>query len=151
MEKLIKFVVSFFYLGYSPIMSGTIGSLGGLAVYFFVKANNMAYIFSMLLVFILGVLFSGKAEKIYNQKDSGKIVIDEVCGMLLSLFLVPYSIASVILGFFIFRILDVLKPWPARSMEKLPGAYGVMLDDIAVAVYTNIILQIVFRVAVHMI
>lgn len=151
MEKLIKFIVSFFYLGYFPIMSGTIGSLGGLAVYFFVKANNMAYIFFMLLVFILGVLFSGKAEKIYNQKDSGKIVIDEVCGMLLSLFLVPYSIASVILGFFIFRVLDVLKPWPARSMEKLPGAYGVMLDDIAVAVYTNIILQIVFRVAVHMI
>ena len=73
------------------------------------------------------------------------IVIDEACGMLLALFFVPMTIFSVILGFFIFRILDILKPPPAKRMEKLTGSLGIMFDDIVAAIYTNLILQIIFR------
>ena len=127
-------------------MPGTIGSLGGLIVYSIVRFNDILYAFSILFLFTLGVLFAGEAEKVYKRKDPAMIVIDEACGMLLALFFVPFSLYSVILGFFLFRIFDILKPPPARRLERLTGSLGIMFDDIVAALYTNIILQIVFRV-----
>ncbi|MDD3906343.1 MAG: phosphatidylglycerophosphatase A [Candidatus Omnitrophica bacterium] len=146
MKKRIKLITSFFYLGHSPFMPGTMGSLGGLVVYFLVRNNDILYGFTILFLFVLGMLFSGEAEKVYKHKDAKMIVIDEACGMLLALFFVPVSIFSAVLGFFIFRVLDILKPPPARRMEKLTGSLGVMFDDVIAAIYTNLILQIIFRV-----
>jgi len=146
MKRRIKFLTSFFYLGHSPFMPGTIGSIGGLIVYFLVKYNDILYAFSVLFLFVLGVMFAGEAEKIYKRKDASMIVIDEACGMLLALFFVPSSAFSVILGFFLFRILDILKPFPAKRLEKLTGSLGVMFDDIVAAIYTNLILQVIFRI-----
>ena len=143
-------VASFFYLGHSPFMPGTIGSLGGLLVYFLVNHNDILYGFSILFLFFLGVIFAGEAESIYKRKDAKMIVIDEACGMLLSLFFVPKSMFSIILGFFFFRIFDILKPFPARRMERLTGAMGIMFDDIVAALYTNLILQIIFRIFLHL-
>ena len=145
MKKRIKLITSFFYLGHSPFMPGTMGSLGGLIVYFLVRDNEILYGFSILFLFLLGIMFSGEAEKIYKRKDAKMIVIDEACGMLLALFFVPMNLFAVILGFFLFRILDILKPPPARRMEKLTGSLGVMFDDIVAAIYTNLVLQIIFR------
>jgi phosphatidylglycerophosphatase A len=145
MSKRIKMITSFFYLGHSPFIPGTVGSLGGLVVYYLVKDRDILYAFTVLFLFGLGVLFSGEAEKVYKRKDAGMIVIDEVCGILLALFFVPYSLFLVILGFFIFRILDILKPPPAKRMEKISGSMGVMLDDIVAALYTNLILQVIAR------
>ena len=145
MRKRIKLITSFFYLGHSPFMPGTMGSLGGLIVYFLVRDNEILYGFSILFLFVLGIIFSGEAEKIYKRKDAKMIVIDEACGMLLALFFVPMNMFAVILGFFLFRILDILKPQPARRMEKLTGSLGVMFDDIVAAIYTNLVLQIIFR------
>lgn len=149
MRKRIKLITSFFYLGHSPFMPGTLGSLVGLLVYFLVKNNEVLYAFSILFLFTLGVIFAGEAEKIYKRKDPGMIIIDEACGMLLALFFVPISMFSVILGFFLFRIFDILKPPPAKRMERLTGSLGVMFDDIIAAIYTNLILQIVFRLLLH--
>jgi phosphatidylglycerophosphatase A len=148
MRNKIKLITSFFYLGHSPFMPGTLGSLGGLVVYFIVRYNDILYGFSILFFFLLGVMFAGEAEKIYKRKDAKMIVIDEVCGMLLALYFVPFSMFSVILGFFLFRILDILKPWPAKRMERLTGAMGVMFDDIVAAIYTNLLLQIIFRIGI---
>ena len=145
MKKRIKLITSFFYLGHSPFMPGTMGSLGGLVVYFLVRNNELLYAFTILFLFLLGVIFSGEAEKIYKRKDAQMIVIDEACGMLLALFFVPVNMFAVILGFFIFRIFDILKPPPAKRMEKLTGSLGIMFDDIVAAIYTNLILQIIFR------
>lgn len=145
MRKRVKLITSFFYLGHSPLMPGTMGSLGGLIVYVLVKNNEILYGFSILFLFMLGVIFAGEAEKIYKRKDPRMIVIDEACGMLLALFFVPASMFSVILGFFLFRIFDILKPPPAKRVEKLTGALGIMFDDIIAAIYTNAILQIVTR------
>lgn len=114
-------------------------------VYVLVKDNEILYGFSILFLFMLGVIFAAEAEKIYKRKDARMIVIDEACGMLLALFFVPASMFAVILGFFLFRILDILKPPPAKRVEKLTGALGVMFDDIIAAIYTNVILQIVTR------
>lgn len=146
MRKQIKFITSFFYLGHSPFMPGTMGSLGGLAVYFLVRSNEVLYGFIIIFLFFLGVLFAGEAEKIYRRKDAGMIVIDEACGMLLALYFVPSSMFSVILGFLLFRLLDILKPPPAKSVERLAGSMGIMFDDVIAAIYTNLILQIIFRV-----
>ena len=146
MQKRIKFITSFFYLGHSPYMPGTMGSLGGLLVYSLVKNNEILYAFVILFLFMLGMIFAGEAERIYKRKDAKMIVIDEACGMLLALFVVPYSLFAVILGFFIFRILDVLKPPPAKRLERLTGAMGIMFDDIIAAIYTNLILQFLLRV-----
>lgn len=146
MRRRIKFITSFFYLGHSPFIPGTMGSLGGLIVYFLVVRSEILHGFAILFLFLLGVLFAGEAEKIYKSKDAGMIVIDEACGMLLALYCVPFSMFSVILGFFLFRICDILKPWPAKRVEKLSGSMGIMFDDVIAAIYTNLILQIVFRV-----
>ncbi|MBN1526758.1 MAG: phosphatidylglycerophosphatase A [Candidatus Omnitrophica bacterium] len=146
MQKLVKFITSFFYLGHSPITPGTFGSLGGVAVYYLVRSNVILYAFTIFFLFMLGWLFTAEAERIYKSKDAKMIVIDEASGMLLALFCVPYSLACIIAGFILFRVFDITKVPPARQLEKFTGAYGVMLDDVIAAVYTNIILQLVFRV-----
>lgn len=145
MRRRVKVVTSFFYLGYSKFMPGTMGSLGGLVIYFLVRSNDVLYAFTILFLFTLGIMFAGEAEKIYKKKDPRMIVIDEATGMLLALFCVPFSMFSVILGFFLFRIFDILKPPPAKRMERKTGALGIMFDDIIAAIYTNLILQVVFR------
>jgi phosphatidylglycerophosphatase A len=146
MRRVIKFTTSFFYLGHSPFMPGTLGSLAGLLIYFVVKDKLPVYTFSILFLFFLGIIFSSEAERIYKRKDAQMIVIDEACGMMLSLFLVPYSFWVMILGFALFRVFDILKPPPARAIEKFSGAFGIMFDDIIAAIYTNFILQIVIRI-----
>jgi len=93
----------------------------------------------------MGFLVGGSAEKMFGKKDSKFIVIDETSGMLLSLILIPYNYKFVILGFFLFRILDTLKPYPAGRFENLKGSLGIMCDDLVAAVYTNLILQVVLR------
>jgi phosphatidylglycerophosphatase A len=124
-------------------MPGTLGSLAGLLIYFVVKDKFLLYAFSLLFLFILGVMFSAEAERIYKRKDAQMIVIDETCGMMLSMFLIPYNLWIMILGFILFRAFDILKPPPARAIEKFSGAFGVMFDDIIAAIYTNFILRIV--------
>ena len=145
-RRRVKFITSFFYLGHSPFMPGTMGSLGGLIVYFLVKNNELLYAFSIIFLFTLGIIFAGEAEKIYKRKDAKMIVIDEACGMLLTLFCVPFSMLATILGFFLFRVFDILKPPPAKRVEKLAGSLGIMFDDIIAAIYANLILQIIFRI-----
>lgn len=142
MKRIVKAITSFFYLGHSPLMPGTVGSMGGLVVYFIVRDNLALYVFSTIFLFMLGMIFSAEAEKIYKRKDAKMIVIDEACGMMVSLLLVPYNLWLVISGFVLFRLLDITKPFPAKRIEKASGAFGIMFDDIIVAIYTNIILQL---------
>ena len=146
MRRLIKITTSFFYLGHSPFMPGTMGSLAGLLIYFVVKDKFPIYAFSILFLFVLGMMFSSEAEKIYKRKDAQMIVIDEACGMMLSLFLVPYSFWIMILGFALFRVFDIIKPPPSRAIEKFSGAFGIMFDDIIAAIYVNFILQVTCRI-----
>ena len=145
MGRPIKLITSFFYLGHSPFAPGTAGSLAGLLVYFLVHRSVLLFSFSILFLFALGMLFSGEAEKVYKRKDARMIVIDEACGMLVALFLVPCRLLTVVIGFILFRVFDILKPPPAKSIEARSGAFGVMFDDLIAAVYTNAILQISSR------
>ncbi|MFH1354789.1 MAG: phosphatidylglycerophosphatase A [Candidatus Omnitrophota bacterium] len=146
-RQFIKTISTFFYLGYLPWVPGTFGSLGGVLLFYLFKDSRVAYGLVTGLVIILGFLFSGEAEKIFKAKDHKCIVIDEVSGMLLSLLFLPYDIRLVIAAFLIFRILDIFKPYPAGRLENLKAGLGVMSDDIVAGIYTNIILQVLVRLA----
>ena len=142
---LPKLISTFFYVGYFPLIPGTAGSLAGVFVYLLIKNNIAAHILVLCGLLILGLLVSGRVEEVSKSKDPSFIVIDEVCGMLLALLFLPHDIKFVIIAFIIFRILDTLKPWPVGRIERLKGGLGIMGDDIAAGIYTNIVLQVVVR------
>lgn len=144
---IVKVLSTFFYIGYLPFMPGTYGSMAGLFLFFLIKDNILLHILFVLLSMLLGFLVSGRAEKIFNQKDAKCIVIDEVSGMLLTLLFIPYELKLVIIAFVLFRILDGLKPYPADKLQNLRGSMGVMSDDIIAGLYANIVLQVVLRLA----
>ena len=134
--------------GYAPFASGTFGSLPGLLIaYLMGKSTGLGgiwYTSVIIVLFNIGIYVSGRAEEIYGQKDSGRIVIDEVVGMLITLYLMPATPVFFIAGFFLFRFFDVLKPFPARRIDqKMGGGLGVMLDDVAAGVYANLSLYAV--------
>jgi phosphatidylglycerophosphatase A len=146
MRKLIiKTLSSFFYVGYLPFMPGTFASLAGLGLFYLVKGKTLTYLIVTSCLLFMGFLISGEAEEIFNKKDHRSIVIDEVCGMLLSLLFIPYEPKFVIIAFFVFRLMDTVKPYPADRLQDLKGSLGVMSDDIIAGIYTNIILQIALR------
>lgn len=145
---IIKTTSTFFYIGYLPFIPGTFGSLAGLFLFYLFKDNILIYLLFTLLLIILGYLVTGNAEEVFHKKDAPCIVIDEVCGMLLSLIsllFIPYDLKLVVIAFVIFRLLDAFKPYPAGPLQGLRGSAGVMSDDIVAGVYTNIVLQIALR------
>ncbi len=145
--SFIKITATFFGLGYLPLMSGTWASLAGLLIFILIGSNTAWYVLITALVLLLGFVVCGRAERIFNQKDSRLIVIDEVAGMLVALLFFPYNLIIGALAFILFRILDITKPYPANSLQRLSGSRGIMIDDIITGFYANIILQIVLRLA----
>ena len=143
---LIKLIATGLGLGYTPLIPGTIGSLLGIVIFFIlIQFCHSPLIPTCIIIglFFLGVITSTEAEKIFNKKDARPIVIDEVTGCLIFLYLVPLKIWYIILGFIIYRILDIIKPFPAGWSQKLRGGWGIMMDDVIVGVYTGIIINIV--------
>lgn len=144
-QEIIKLISTFFYTGYLPLIPGTFGSMAGLLVFYLIKDNAFVLALVTSVILILGFVVTSEAENIFKRKDASCIVIDEVSGMLLSLLFLPYSARIVVIAFFLFRILDTLKPYPAGRLQNIKGSLGIMSDDIVAALYTNIILQFVLR------
>jgi phosphatidylglycerophosphatase A len=143
MRRLAVFVCSFGYIGFFPVAPGTIGSAAGVAVYAAARYTGLPYIDLALILacFAAGVAFTPACEEDLHCIDPGPIVIDEVMGMLITLFMIPVGWGGILLGFLLFRVLDVLKPYPARQFERLHGGFGVMADDAMAAVYANLLLR----------
>lgn len=146
MNAFYRLIATVFCIGYIPVASGTMGSIAALFLYYFIGDNLALLTAAIILCAALGFLTAGKVERFFGGKDSGKIVIDEFVGMLISLYLLPWNMGYMIAAFLLFRFFDIVKPWPIRAIERMDGSSGVMLDDIAAGVYTNLILQIVCRV-----
>ena len=146
MKNLIKLIASFFYLGYAPVIPGTVASLAGLGLYFLFKDNICFYTILLILLSLLGFLVAGSAEKIFQEKDSRRIVIDEVAGLLLAFWGLRLEPVLLVTGFFIFRALDAIKVYPANRLEKIDGSCGIMGDDLIAGFYTNIVLRIVTKI-----
>lgn len=130
------------FSGYSPLASGTVGSAVGLAFYM-IPGFEQAYVILPLciLVYVLGVRTAEAMEKVYGQ-DPSEVTIDEVLGMWVSLLFLPKTFEVVVIAFVVFRILDIVKPYPARRFDNTPGGSGVMLDDVISGIYTNLLLQL---------
>jgi phosphatidylglycerophosphatase A len=140
----LKMVSSFFFVGYLPV-PGTFGSLAGLGIYFLLNGSPVPVLAACGACLLVGWAVCGAAERAFGKKDPSHIVIDEVAGILLALVFVPFDLKLVIIGFFFFRLLDTLKPFPCGRIQDLHGASGIMLDDVVAALYTNLILQIIAR------
>jgi len=129
-------------LGYVPFAPGTFGSAAGLLVWAVLPQSTAAHSVAIVLIFAAGVWSAGIAEQHFRGTDPGPVVIDEVMGMLVTLFMVPVGWPGAAAGFLLFRVFDVIKPPPADRLEHLHGGMGVMADDFMAAVYANIALRI---------
>lgn len=137
-----KIVGSGLYTGYIPFASGTFGSLVGTLIYFIPGFENSYVIIpSIIVLFIYGIYVSGKFEKQYG-KDPSQCTVDEIVGTWISFILLPKKIIIIIIAFLVWRLLDIVKPFPARNSEKLSGGLGIMLDDVISGIYTLIIIHL---------
>jgi phosphatidylglycerophosphatase A len=133
--------------GYSPIAPGTAGSAVGLLLLW--PQAGLSPLVRLLLIValvIVGIPAAGLVARRLGQKDPGLVVIDEVAGMWLTVAWLPWTPLTLSLGFFLFRALDVLKPYPARELEAVPGGYGIMFDDLAAGLIANLLLRVVLLV-----
>ena len=143
MSRLGVFVATCGYLGYVPIAPGTFGSAAGLAVFLAVRSTGSVTVelATIVILFAIGIWSGTVAEHHFGGVDPGPIVLDEVVGMLITLALLPVTFTGAIVGFLVFRVLDVVKPWPSNGFEKLPGGLGVMADDGMAALYGNLVMR----------
>jgi phosphatidylglycerophosphatase A len=144
MKLVGRVIATFFGLGFFPFAPGTAASLAVVLLYKFLLAPlPWPYILVFLfLLGILGVVSSGFYSSELGEKDPRTIVIDEACGQLLALILVPPTWIALGLSFVLFRFFDIVKPWPITKAEKLPRGWGIMADDLVAAAISLIILQV---------
>ena len=134
-------------VGYAPVASGTFGSAAGLLLWALLPSNTTVQAVWIVGLFVAGSWAAGVTERYYGRTDPGEVVVDEVMGMLLTLFLTGVGWTGAVAGFFLFRIFDIVKPFPARRLEHLPGGLGVMADDAMAAIYANVALRALLAVA----
>jgi phosphatidylglycerophosphatase A len=139
-----KILSTVFGLGCFPAAPGTLASIAAALLYRFVlhALPWPAYAALIVVLFFIGALTATIHSRILGQKDPGVIVIDEVCGQLAALILIPASWPYVLAGFILFRVFDILKPFPIRRFEHLPAGWGIMADDMAAAVFVAVLLHI---------
>ena len=128
-------------VGYAPVAPGTFGSAAGLIVWALLPHTPSVQAIAIVVTFGLGSWSGTVAERHFGRTDPGQVVIDEVMGMLITLFMNPVGWPGAVCGFLLFRVADVIKPWPANRLEALPGGVGVMADDGMAAIYANLALR----------
>ena len=142
-DRLAVFIATCAYVGYVPVAPGTFGSAAGLAVFAAIRASGSPAVELGAIVglFVVGVWSAHLAERYFGGIDPGPIVMDEVVGMLITLALLKVTFSGAVVGFLIFRLFDVVKPWPSGRFERLPGGLGVMADDGMAAVYAHLVMR----------
>lgn len=171
-KDYLAIVIATCGVGYLPLAPGTFGSVVGVGLYVLLRGTFMAALWSLAarnhlnllhiayalitleLIVILGVTMAGtwaasQVERLSGKKDPGKVVIDEVAGQLVALTTVPMEVESwwaIILAFGLFRLFDIIKPYPARRLESLHGGLGVMADDLVAGLYAALVAALVVSV-----
>lgn len=143
-EKLIG---SGFYSGYAPIASGTVGSAVAIIIYLIPGFENLFVIIPATLILIVYGIFVGTKFEAEYGKDPAQCTVDEVVGTWISLIALPKTIFIILTAFLLWRILDIIKPPPARNLERLKGGLGIMIDDVISGVYTLIIMHLIVYLA----
>ena len=145
MNWIIRFLATGFFVGYSPFAPGTMGTLVAFLLYAILPTTIPFYWMLILCLIIGGTIISQRAENIIGEVDSPKIVIDEICGYFIAMAFLPKTLGLMIVGFVIYRLLDVIKIYPMKKLEMLAGGLGIMLDDICAGIITNLILHIIHQ------
>jgi phosphatidylglycerophosphatase A len=140
--RIATFLATAGYVGFVPLAPGTFGSVVGVFVYFAVRQSGSWWIEGALIaaVIVFGIWAADQVERQLG-KDPGPVVIDEVAGMLITLAFLDVTVTGAIVGFLLFRVLDVIKPPPAARLENLHGGPGIMFDDVMAGVYGHLIMR----------
>ena len=139
-----------FGAGYAPVAPGTFGSAAGLVLWWLLPQSTAVQLAAIVIVFAVGSWSGSVAERHFQRTDPGHVVLDEVLGMQITLFLNPVGWVGALIGFLLFRVADIIKPYPANRLEALHGGFGIMADDAMAAVYSNIALRLVLLGAAAM-
>jgi len=137
MRRIAFFIWTAGFAGLVPVAPGTAGSVVGLVLLILVRAAKNDWIEALVLVVVVvvGTWSASVAERHYRREDPGEVVVDEVAGMMLTLLWLPSGWVPFLIGFLAFRFFDIVKPFPARLAERLPGGWGVMADDLVAGLY----------------
>ena len=143
-QKTIIFLATGGLIGFSPVAPGTVGSLAALPLCLLVSCMDVGYAsLAVLSLILFSIWIAHAAEKIESQKDPKQVVIDEICGMTIALFALPFTPYFIIVGFALFRVFDILKPFPISWVDKkIPGGLGIILDDVIAGIFANGLLRL---------
>jgi phosphatidylglycerophosphatase A len=145
-EKSVMFLATGCFIGNIPFAPGTFGTILGLPLCFLLAKTELPVAVLLTAIFIIfAILISHDAEKILKKNDPGCIIIDEIAGLVVTFIGLNFNMISAPAGFIIFRFFDILKPFPIRLIErKLSGGTGIVMDDVAAGIYSNLVLRILF-------
>jgi phosphatidylglycerophosphatase A len=147
MTDPVLFLAFGFGSGLAKKAPGTCGTVAAVPLYWlFAHSNSWLYSVLTLLVTAVGVWICDSAAKKLAEHDFGGIVWDEIAGYLITLWFVPYSVSAMLWGFVLFRVFDILKPFPIRWIDKhVEGGLGIMLDDVLAAIFAGILLRLIMN------
>jgi phosphatidylglycerophosphatase A len=151
MRFLVIFLATGFYSGYTPTIPGTAGSVVGAGIWWLIflplwERSPVVAMALLAVTFVVGCFIAGRAEAIFGETDSPRIVIDEICGMVATMFFASPGWPWLAAGFAAFRLFDIVKPFPVGLIDRrMRSGTGVMLDDLAAAIYAGLVLQIASR------
>ena len=142
-QKSIMFIATGCLVGNIPVAPGTFGSILGLPLAFYLAEIGRQFAFVLTFLFVMfSIKIAQTAAEIMAAEDPGCIVIDEIAGVAVTFFALPFNLVNVILGFVLFRAIDIFKPYPIKLVEKkLPGGIGIVLDDVVAGIYSNMLLR----------
>ena len=150
MRLISKIISTSLGVGYCPLAPGTAGSLFAILVYWFLpQIDNLTFLSFLIILFFVGVFSAKVTEKEFIQRvgyekghDPSIVVIDEVVGVLIAVFAIPKTIPFFISAFILFRLFDIVKPFPINTSQKIPHGWGIVIDDVIAGVYANVLIQI---------
>ena len=146
MDRAVLFLASGSFVGYVPIAPGTFGSLLALPMLVALGRSGWspAAVVTLLAVgSVLAMLVADRASRIYGVQDSSRIVLDEICGMAIAGALMPPTVWNLALAFLVFRLFDIVKPFPAGHFDRnVKNGMGVVADDLVAGVYANLVVRV---------
>ena len=144
MHALALFIATAAYSGYVPVAPGTAGSVVGVMLFVLMRATGRPLLEVAVVIAVVagGVWAASVGERHFGRRDPRTVVIDEVAGMLITLFWLPISWSGAVIGFVAFRGFDIVKPFPARAAEALPRGWGVMADDVVAGLYAHLTVRL---------
>ena len=146
MTRVAVWISSVGGLGFAPVAPGTFGSAAGILIYWLTRHWSMsAQLGIILAVTVVGTWAATETARHVGREDPGQVVIDEVAGQLATLAFTGAGVTAAVAGFFIFRILDIIKPYPANRFERLHGGVGIMADDLMAGVYGCLLVHLLMR------